>query len=365
MVKVKQVYNIINSEIPFSLSENWDNTGLLVGDMEQEVKKILISLELTEKVLDEAIEKNIDLILTHHPVIFGRISNFTKQSNVLLYSALKNEISIISAHTNADKKFFREFFPTTLRPIVKELQLFEPTENESMFKVVVYVPEADADAVREAMFKKGAGYIGNYSNCSFNVNGIGTFRPGEGTNPYIGNIGTVEKVSEVRVETIVNEKDLNSVIDNMIKAHPYEEVAYDIYKLMIKGDKSGFGVITKLKKEITLIEIAKLLKKEYDMIKVSGDPEKQIKKIVYCNGSGASFLRKAGESKADLFISGDLKYHDAQESLKDDLCLIDIGHYGSEKVFMRLMYDFLNGKDQLDSIDINISEKMFPVFWSV
>jgi len=365
VIKVKNIFNIINSEMPFRTSESWDNTGLLVGDMEQEIQKVLISLEFTQDVLNEAIEKNIDLIITHHPVIFGKITRFTRQSNLLLFEAMKNNISIICAHTNADKRFYKDFFPDVLRSYVKRLDLFDAVDAEKLYKIVVFVPEKDTENVRKAMFDKGAGHIGEYSKCSFNVSGIGTFTPQEGTDPHIGEIGKDEEVKEIRVETICKETNLNSVIDQMIKEHPYEEVAYDVYELKRKGDKSGFGVLTSLKEEMSLLEIAKLLKNDYPMIKISGNKDKKIKKLVYCNGSGASMLRKATRIKADLFISGDLKYHDAQESLKDGLCLIDIGHYGTEKVFMNLMYDFLNSKETLDKIDLKISDKMGPVYWSV
>ena len=253
-MKLRNLINKIESKYPTNLAYSWDNVGLLVGEYEQEVKKILVTLEANEKVVDEAITKGVDLIITHHPFIFSKINrvNSGDLKGRLILKLIKNDISLYSMHTNFDiaKDGLNDYFMEIMG--FENCEILEETHSEKLYKLAVYVPKGHECAIREVLGKNKAGYIGNYSHCTFNMSGIGTFKPEEGTNPFLGTIGEIEEADEVKIETIVPKSILNKVIKEMIKVHPYEEVAYDVYELQNKGEKQGLGRIATLNSEITL-----------------------------------------------------------------------------------------------------------------
>ena len=232
-MKLNDLIKKVEKKYPLNLAYDWDNVGLLVGDFDSEVKKILVTLEANEKVIDEAIEKNVDLIVTHHPFIFRKMNKINTKDlkGRLIHKLIKNDISLYSMHTNFDIAFdgLNDYFMEVMG--FEDSKILDVTNREILYKIAVYVPETHELQVRKALGESGAGYIGNYSHCTFNIQGIGTFKPEENANPFIGEIGEIEEVKEVKIETIVPQKILQKTIDNMIKSHPYEEVAYDIYKL--------------------------------------------------------------------------------------------------------------------------------------
>jgi len=262
MISCQTVINIIEKLAPKKLACDWDNPGMMVGDFSKSVDKILTVLTVTEQTIDYAINNGYGMIVAHHPLIFNAIKSIRSDLPLgkVLYKAIKNDLVIYSAHTNLDVAFggVNDVLAGALK--LENVSVLKPTVNEDLKKVVIYTPKGYEDAVRNALFQAGAGHIGNYSHCSFNVQGYGTFKPLEGTQPFIGNIGNMEKADEIRIETVVPASIVNKVINAMFKVHPYEEVAYDVYPLDNKKLELGLGRIGTLKNEMSLREFSSYVK---------------------------------------------------------------------------------------------------------
>lgn len=364
-MKLKTLVKKIESKYPLNLAYDWDNVGLLVGDFESDINKIMVSLEANEKVIEEAINNNVDLIVTHHPFIFKKINkiNTGDLKGRLIHKLIKNDIALYSMHTNFDIAFdgLNDYFMEVMG--FENSKILEVTNNEVLYKLAVYVPISHIDIVKNALANAGAGHIGNYSHCSFSSEGIGNFKPLEGSNPFIGNNGDVEVVNEVKIETIVPQKILGGVISKMINAHPYEEVAYDLYKLENKGASVGLGRISKLDTEINLEELCNFIKDKLEMkhIRVVGNLETKINKVAVVTGSGSDMVKKAQRSGAQVLISGDVKYHEAQDILDMGMCLIDCGHFESENIFKDVMKRFLDTFDSVEIIKSDVNLNPFTI----
>ena len=354
---LKEIIRKIEKKYPLQLAYDWDNVGLLVGDTESEIKKILVVLEANEKVVDEAVKNDIDLVVTHHPFIFGKISNVntTNLKGKLIHKLIKNNIAVYSMHTNFDIAFdgLNDYFMEVMEfPKGKVLDI---TQSETVYKLAVYVPNTHVDKVKDTLTNSGAGHIGNYSNCTFSSEGIGGFKPLENTNPYVGTQNEIELVKETKIETVVNQKKLGGVISSMLKAHPYEEVAYDVYKLEGKHNPVGLGRVSKLDKEMTLFELSEHIKSKLSMshIRVVGELDTKIKKVALVTGSGSTLFSKAKREGADVLITGDMKYHEAHDALDMNMTVIDCGHFETENIFKDVMKNFL---DEIEGIEIIKSE---------
>lgn len=364
-MKLKSLIKKIESKYPLSLAYDWDNVGLLVGDFDANIKKVLVTLEANEKVIDEAIENNIDLIITHHPFIFSKMNkiNTGDFKGRLIHKLIKKDIALYSMHTNFDIAFdgLNDYFMEIMG--FENSKVLEITKSEVLYKIAVFVPVSHVDVVRNALANSGAGHIGNYSNCTFNSEGVGTFKPLEGTQPFVGQEGRVECVNEVKIETIVPQRLLGGVISNMINAHPYEEVAYDIYKLENKGEGSGLGRISKLRESITLEELCNNIKSKLNMenIRVVGDIETKINKVALVTGSGADMVKKAQRQGAQVLITGDVKYHDAQDALDMGMCIVDCGHFETEDIFKGVMKRFLDNVEEVEVIESSIYLNPFKI----
>jgi len=360
-MRLRDLIKVIEEKYPTNLAYDWDNVGLLVGDWDSEINKVLVSIEANEKLIEEAIENDIDLIVTHHPFIFSKIKRITTSElkGKLIHKLIKNDIAIYSMHTNFDiaNEGLNDYFMSLLG--IEKSEILDVTYSEQLYKLAVYVPKDYADTVRLKMCEAGAGFIGNYSHCSFNIDGKGTFMPKEGTNPFIGAINSLETVEEIKVETVVPKKVLNSVLNEMLKSHPYEEVAYDLYKIENKGEVFGLGRIAKLDKKMNLEELAQLVKEKLNMnyIRVVGDLNSDITKIAVVTGSGSSYVKDAKKSGTQVLITGDLKYHEAQDALDIGMNIIDCGHFESEYIFKDIMKEFLDEKVDLkvvqSEVDLN------------
>lgn len=360
-MRLRDLIKVIEEKYPTNLAYDWDNVGLLVGDWDSEINKVLVSIEANEKLIEEAIKNDIDLIVTHHPFIFSKIKRITTSElkGKLIHKLIKNDIAIYSMHTNFDiaNEGLNDYFMSLLG--IEKSEILDVTYSEQLYKLAVYVPKDYADTVRLKMCEAGAGFIGNYSHCSFNIDGKGTFMPKEGTNPFIGAINSLETVEEIKVETVVPKKVLNSVLNEMLKSHPYEEVAYDLYKIENKGEVFGLGRIAKLDKKMNLEELAQLVKEKLNMnyIRVVGDLNSDITKIAVVTGSGSSYVKDAKKSGAQVLITGDLKYHEAQDALDIGMNIIDCGHFESEYIFKDIMKEFLDEKVDLkvvqSEVDLN------------
>ncbi len=357
---VKTITDIIEKLAPLDYAYEWDSVGLQLGYRGDVINKILTTLEITDAVLDEAIEEKVDMIVTHHPMIFSPLKSILKDDmkGRLIYKAIRNEIAVYAAHTNMDiaSGGLNDYVVKQLN--IQDIEVLDITGKTLYYKLAVFVPSGYEKRVAEAISNAGAGHIGNYSHCTFRVDGTGTFKPLEGTDPFIGKQGQLEKVEEIRLETIVPGEKLREIIEVLIETHPYEEVAYDIYPLVNEGPARGIGRVGKLYEPKTLGKLATEIKKQMDIkyVKISGDPDAIIEKVAVINGSGADLIETASNKGCQCVITGDVKYHDAQDAISQATNIIDIGHYDSEKVFTRFIAEYLRKEINKIGISIDIIE---------
>lgn len=341
---VKDVTKYLEKIAPLHLQESYDNSGLQVGDYKSEVKGILVSLDVTLEVIDDAINQQCNLIVAHHPIIFGEIKNVTKSSltGSIVFKAIKNNINIYAIHTNLDN------VPNGVNSKIAEViglkrkKILLPKQN--LLKLVVFVPESHSEKVSQALFRSGAGNIGNYKNCIFSSTGEGSFLPKSGSNPYMGKKGKLEKVKEEKLEVIFPDYLLSNIIQSMNSAHPYEEVAYDIFKLL-NNSKTGSGMLGELEKPTDELEFLNLIKKKFHAAGLRHTKliNRPIKKVAICGGSGSFLLKNAMLENADIFITSDYKYHQFFEA-ENKILIADIGHYESEQFTIDLISEFLMKK---------------------
>lgn len=361
-MKCKSVISILEKLAPKKYAEDWDNVGLLLGKEEKEVKKIMVALDATENVINQAVKQEIDMLITHHPMLFSPIKSITSQDFLgkRIIKLLQNDISYYAMHTNFDVAAMADAVAEKLD--LMNTRVFEPVYTEKLFKIAVFVPRDHAEKVRMAMVKEGAGFIGNYSGCTFQGEGIGTFIPLEGTNPYIGKLNETSYVNEIKIETIVDKPRMNAVIQAMIKVHPYEEPAYDIYTLYNSIDTVGIGKYGYLKQDISLQNLAMRVKMALNIsnVQIVGDLEQKVASVVIVPGSGKSFLKRAIQMKADVYITGDIDHHTAIDAMEQGLCIIDAGHFGTEHIMVDYIKDYINNylhniNWNLNGEDINVS----------
>lgn len=325
-----EVVRIFEKWSPPSLAVEGDRIGLMVGSLDNQVNRIVTALDVTEAVLDEAIEHQANFILAHHPLLFRPLKTIDLQTphGRIIHKALSHGITIYAAHTNLDiaRGGVNDMLAEALS--LTNVTVLAETYAEDLKKLVVYVPRTHVDILREALGEAGAGHIGAYSHCSFNSEGIGSFRPLKGSNPYIGESGVQEFVEETKIETIVRASQLSNVVSAMTKAHPYEEVAYDVYPLEQKGESYGLGRIGELSSQVTLSELAELVKKAYDVptLRLIGNPNKIVKRVAVLGGDGNKYVQTAMKKGADVFITGDIYYHTAVDAIEDGFSLLDPGH---------------------------------------
>lgn len=359
-IKCQTIAGILDELAPRRLAESWDNVGLLVGDGRKSVNRIMVCLDAPEWVIEEAVDNNIDMIISHHPIIFSGIKRVNTDTALgrKLINLIKNDISLYCLHTNFDivSGGLNDIFAGELG--FSSSAIIEETYREKLFKLVVYVPAGYEDSVADAMCSAGAGYIGKYSGCTFRSKGTGTFEPQEGAKPFLGSIGSLERVEEFRVETIVPEKLLSKAVGEMLKVHPYEEAAYDIYETKNEGQVMGLGRIAELERETTLSMFADSVKTLLGVqnIRYAGDPNRRIKKVALLNGSGGKFISSARFAGADVLVTGDIQYHDTLDALEMGLCVIDAGHYATEKIMMKYITEFLKSKFRELKADVDVVE---------
>jgi len=342
-MKLRQITQFIESIAPLAFQESFDNAGLIIGHPEDEISGILITLDITEEILDEAISKNLNLIVAHHPIIFSGIKKLNGKNYIerCVAKAIKNDIAIYAAHTNLDSVFGGVNSKICEKLELQNCRILAPT-HDFLKKLVTFAPTADAEKVREALFIAGAGHIGNYDSCSFNQTGLGSFRGNDQTNPYVGEKNQLHFEEETRIETIFPKHLQSKVIQALLKAHPYEEVAYDIYSLDNEYSQAGIGMIGELAKPLDELDFLLKLKTVFNcqVIKHTALLGKPINHVAVCGGSGSSYLDKAMAQKADVFISGDFKYHQFFDA-EEQIIIADIGHYESEQFTKEVFYELL------------------------
>ncbi|WP_088072754.1 Nif3-like dinuclear metal center hexameric protein [Gottfriedia luciferensis] len=332
---------------PKHLAEEGDPNGLQIGTLSKQITKVLIALDVTKDVVEEAIAIGANLIIAHHPIIYRPLKKIDTDSEPgkIVELCIKHDIAVFAAHTNVDiaEIGVSDFLAEALQ--LENTSVLAPTYVEKLIKLVVYVPKTHVEVVRDALCKAGAGHIGNYSHCTFNSDGTGTFMPLSGTTPFIGQQGQLEEVEEVKVETIVPELKLKNVLKSMHKAHPYEEVAYDTYVLNNEGKTYGIGRIGSLKEELSLEEFAHYVKEKLDLqgVRVVGNLNDKVKKVAIVGGDGNKFAFHAKRNGADVYLSGDIYYHVAQDWKMLNLNIVDAGH-NIEKVMKLGVKHLLDNK---------------------
>lgn len=315
---------------PKSMAVENDRIGLQLGSIRKEVGHVLVALDVTDEVVDEAIRLNAGLIIAHHAIIFRPLAHLQTDTPAgkLYEKLIKHDIAVYISHTNYDvaEGGMNDLMATLLQ--LTDVKVLETLQHEQLQKLVVFVPDTHAEQVRAAILDAGAGHIGAYSHCSFNVSGVGTFQPQDGTNPFIGHAGKLEEVKEARIETIVPKSIKSRVLQAMFKSHPYEEVAYDLYPVDLEGTAYGLGRVGKLVEPIALQELAERVKSKFDVphVRVVGDLDRPIRKVAVLGGSGSRYVRHALFHGADVLVTGDIDYHTAHDALAAGLSIIDPGH---------------------------------------
>ena len=332
-MKLKDLTSYLDSEVPLSFQESYDNSGLQVGSPGNEIHMALIALDVTEEVIEEALSNQCDVIVSHHPVIFKELKSLTGKSYTerVLIKAIRNDIAIYSAHTNLDVISNGVSWKMAEKMGLEELNVLLPTDH-LLLKLVTYIPESHLEVVRNAIFDAGAGVIGNYDNCGFSTPGTGSFKASEKANPFVGERGKLHFEKEIRFETILYSHLKDKIISALISAHPYEEVAYDIYTLENNNTGIGLGCTGVFKVPVSENEFLKLVSDIFEArgIRYSNQTGKPVRKVALCGGSGSSLINQAISSGADAYLTADIKYHDFFEA-ENKILLVDTGHFESEK----------------------------------
>ncbi len=355
-MRLKELMQALEGIAPFSLQESYDNSGIQIGSPDQEISRALICLDVTEEVLREAKEKKSDLILCHHPLIFKGINRLTAISATerIIMEAVRKDIAIVAVHTNLDN--VHGGVNNKLASVIglKDLKILKPSKS-LLKKLVTFCPTKHADKVRSAIFEAGAGQIGDYDCCSFNMEGKGSFRAGENTNPFTGSINELHYEPEVRIETIFPAYLQSAVLAAMFASHPYEEVAYDIYPLDNAFNKVGSGMIgvfdEPMPEKVFLNHLKKTLNVPF--LRHTAFVDKPVSCVAICGGSGAFLLQDAIKAGAQAFVTGDVKYHQFFEA-ESRILLIDAGHYETEQFTKELLHSQI--KKKLTNFALLISE---------
>jgi dinuclear metal center YbgI/SA1388 family protein len=351
-----EVIQLFEQFAPKHFAMEGDKIGLQIGRLNKQISRVMIALDVLEEVVDEAIAKKVDLIIAHHPIIYRPLQNIMtdKLPGRLIEKLLKNDISVYAAHTNLDiaNGGVNDLLAEALD--LKETEVLVPTYEVKLKKLVVYVPEEDSQRLKQALGDAGAGSIGQYSHCLFSTAGIGQFLPNDSANPHIGQIGQLEEVKEVRIETIFPEYLEKKIIQAMLKVHPYEEVAYDIYPLENRGESLGLGRIGKVE-EMTLREFAEHVKRalEVPVVRVVGNLDDKVRKVAVLGGDGNKYLSSAKFKGADVYITGDLYYHVAHDAMMMNLNVIDPGH-NVEKIMKKGVAHYLTKQCSDKRYDVEI-----------
>ncbi len=342
---------------PRRLAEDWDNAGLMLGDVNKLVERIMVSLDVTAPVVKEAVDAGADMIITHHPLIFRGLKNIdyndSRGRNII--NLVKNDICVYSAHTNLDTADggLNDFLAEKLG--LKQVENLFRYKREKLYKLAVYVPVEHTEKVREAVCRAGAGHIGRYSDCSFAAEGTGTYMPLEGTNPYKGTTGRLEKARENKLETVVPESRIDRVINAMLKAHPYEEVAYDLYELHNAGKDYGIGKAGFLDSSVSSGDFLERIKKvlRTEKLRVVGSLPETVRRVAVFSGSFDERYLPTISRDIDILVTGDIKYHTALDILEAGLCVVDAGHFNTERIVVELLVGYLS--ERLTGVEVMAS----------
>jgi dinuclear metal center YbgI/SA1388 family protein len=345
-MKISAVISFLESIANPALQEKYDNAGLIIGDSNRECTGILVCLDSTEEVIKEAISKKCNLVIAHHPIVFSGLKRINGKNYVekTVITAIKNDVAVYAIHTNLDNTI-----DGVNGRIAEMLELENITvlseKPDTLKKLYTFVPADHAEAVRNAIFMAGAGHIGNYSECSFNTEGTGTFKGEEGTNPYVGESGTRHYEKEMRIETIFPSHMENKIIQALVMAHPYEEVAYDVVSLANAHSETGSGIVGNLSEPVDEINFLTRIKEIFQVpvirhTELIGEP---VERVAVCGGAGSFLISKALAAGAQVYITADIKYHEFFDA-NDRMVIADIGHFESEQFTINLLQELLEEK---------------------
>ncbi|WP_199137915.1 Nif3-like dinuclear metal center hexameric protein [Pedobacter sp. ASV12] len=355
-MKLAVITNYLESLAPLNYQEDYDNSGLIVGHPNDEIQAALVALDCTEQLVDEAIAQNCNLIITHHPIVFKGLKKLNGKTYVerVVLKAIRHNIALYAIHTNLDHMANGVNARICKQLGIQQAKILSPKGN-LLKKLVTFCPEAQAGQVREALFAAGAGHIGNYSECSFNGAGTGTFKAGEGSDPFVGEKGRQHHEAEIRIETVFKAQDERKVLLALLESHPYEEVAYDIYPIANKLETVGAGMVGWLPQEMEGQDFLALVKDRMQakVIRHTALLPKKIKKVAVCGGSGSFLLKEAIAAGADAFITADFKYHEFFDA-EQHLVIADIGHYESEQFTSNLLIE--NIQEKFPNFAIRLTE---------
>jgi dinuclear metal center YbgI/SA1388 family protein len=358
MIKIESILNFFEKHLVSSYRQyNWDNSGKQIYIKNSKIRKIGFALDPSSNVINQAIEKGCELLITHHPLFFNEIKNISTDSVLgqKVVTAIKSSLNIVSYHTSMDLADYslNDYVADLLG--VKTKDIFIKEGQDKYFKFVVFVPLTHKDKILNAIEKVDAGHIGNYAVCTFSSEGEGTFLPLENTNPFIGKEGELEKVKEVKIETIVEKNKLSSLIKEVIDAHPYEEVAYDVYSLE-KSKDYGLGKICTLDKELELDDFLKLISEKLDIKNLRynfNNTDIRIKEFAIVTGSGASLWNYCVKKGINCLLTADMKHHDALDAMENGVIIIDAGHFETERIFMKHLADIIKNEFNIETIIID------------
>ena len=333
-ITVGDIITFLEREVPPVLAEDWDNSGLQLGNPSKQVSAILVALNATAEALQEAGSRQANLLITHHPLLFSPLKtiNLSQPTAQVVEMALAAGTAVYSAHTTWDRAFggvndaLAEALGLTVTGFLEE------GPRERMAKLVVFAPKEAVSQVRDALFDDRAGVIGRYSHCSYSLDGEGSYMPLEGADPYVGEQGKLEKADEVRLEVIAPRRSVSQVLERVRAVHPYEEMAYDVYPLLNPTHRGGMGRMARLPKPMNLGQLIEDIKVRLNLnrIKFVGSRDREVCTVALCGGAGSSLWGEALARGADVYISGEFRYHEALEARSKGLALVDIGHFASE-----------------------------------
>jgi dinuclear metal center YbgI/SA1388 family protein len=336
IARIQDLVGLVHSLYPPALAEEWDNVGLQVGEAAAELKSVLICLDPSEKALDAAVAAGAQAIVAHHPLLFRPLRSLVPadETSRILFRAVREGVAILCVHTNLDRG--RNGLNDWLAARLGVAAARPLAAGGELLKLVVFVPAGYESQVADALFASGAGEVGSYDRCSFRSSGTGTFRPGPATTPFIGRAGETEAVRELRLETVLPREAAHRAVERMLKAHPYEEVAYDLIPLANRRSDVGLGRIGRLEQALPLGEFALQVKTALgaNSLRLVGDAGRRVAKVALCGGSGSSLLAEAVRQGADVLVTGDVKYHEAKNAESQGIALIDGGHFATEQLMV-------------------------------
>ncbi|MFB2119212.1 Nif3-like dinuclear metal center hexameric protein [Parapedobacter sp. 2B3] len=345
-MKLRELTDHLESLAPLAYQEPYDNAGLLVGSPDQEVNRALISLDCTEAVVDEAIALGCDMIISHHPIVFNGLKRFNGSTYVerVVMKAIKHGIALYAIHTNLDNVLGGVNGKIAERLGLRDKRILSP-KGDMLRKLAVFVPLAHAERVRTALFGAGAGNVGRYDACSFNTTGYGTFRAGEGADPFVGSPGEHHREEEMRIEVVFPATEERAVLQALFEAHPYEEVAYDIYRLQNRHQGIGAGLFGRLEQPMAETDFLGFLKEQLGatVIRHTALRGKPVADVAVCGGSGGFLLGQAIGAGADVFVTADYKYHEFFDA-EGKIVIADVGHFESEQFTQQLLLEIIQKK---------------------